>query len=603
LTLDQGIVFAILGATLALFIWNRWRYDIVSLMALLVATIAGVVPSGNAFVGFGHPAVITVAAVLVLSRGLLNAGVVDLIARRLVRVGDRPIIQVLALTTIVTVCSGFMNNVGALALLMPVAIWMSRKSGVSPSLLLMPLAFGSLLGGMTTLIGTPPNIIIASFREETGAGKSFGMFDFAYVGGPVALAGLIFLVIAGWRLAPKRQTESPPEDLFSISDYISEVRVTAESPFRQKTLHALLEALESDLDVNILGLVRGEKKLMVPSNFEVLREGDILIVETDPEGLKGLLDAAEFKLANSQSDDEDGESKSDSKPDITPGDVQVVEAIITADSSMIGQSATSLDLRERHGINVLAVARRGQRLKLRLGKIRFAAGDILLLQGTEERLAKSLAKLGCLKLADRGLRFGNPPQILLSLGIFLAAIVVVATGLLTAEVGLACGALAMVLSGLLSPGESYKSIDWPVIVLLAAMIPIGEALETTGGAELVANQLARLAQGVTPLVTVGIVLIVSMLLSNVINNAAAAILMAPIAISIARSMDANTDPLLMAVAIGASCAFMTPIGHQSNAMVMTPGGYEFGDYWRMGLPMSAIVVVVAVPLLVWVWGI
>ncbi|MEP1215332.1 MAG: SLC13 family permease [Marinobacter sp.] len=603
MTTEQGVVFAVLAATLALFVWNRLRFDVVAMLALLAIAIAGLLPTEALFAGFGHPAVITVAAVLVVSQGLVNGGVVDNIAQLLGKVGHRPTLQILTLTGVVALCSGFINNVGALALLMPVAVWMSRESGRSPSVLLMPLAFGSLLGGTMTLIGTPPNIIIASYRE--GA-SSFGLFDFAPVGVAITLAGIAFITLVGWRLTPERGKEGGEDDkLFSVGDYLTELKVPEGSSYAGATLHNLLSDSGEDKDVVVLALIRDDKRQLAPSTYRVLKENDLLLVESDTESLQAFLDNTGLELGgreNDEPDNEEGGKQSESrKKDLGEGDVQLTEAVITPDSSLVGQTANRLNLRERHGINIVAVARQGQRLKRRLGDIRFNAGDILLVQGNEDTLASALASLGCLPLAERGLRLGSPRKTLLASGIFIASIIAIVSGWLSAPVALVAGAVAMVLTELIDAPGAYRAIDWSVIVLLAAMIPVGQALETTGGAELIAAQMLAFGGGLAPAGVLAMVLVGTMLLSNVVNNAAAAILVAPIALSLSAELGMASDAVLMAVAVGASCAFLTPIGHQSNALVMEPGGYRFGDYWKLGLPLSIVVTVVAVPMILLVW--
>jgi di/tricarboxylate transporter len=591
LSVDQTVVFAILAATLVLFVWGRWRYDLVAIAALLLVFVAGLVPAGEAFLGFGHPAVITVAAVLVLSRGLLNAGVVDSLSRHLARAGSRPTAQVATLTGVVVLCSGFMNNVGALALLMPVAIWMSRQSGRSPSLLLMPLAFGSLLGGLITLIGTPPNIIIAIYRAETGA-PAFGMFDFAPVGAGVALVGVAFIALLGWRLTPRREGQSAPEELFEIADYISEVVIPEDSRFVGQTVYHLTTAMEQETEATVVDLIRGERHIPAPSWYEVLQADDILMVEAAPEDLKALIDGLGLALV---------ECKGDCKATLGSGDIRLMEAVIAPDSPLPGKTAASLHLRRNYGVNLLAIARRGRRLKRRLGQTHFIIGDILLLQGDGESLQSTLRAFKCLPLAERGLRIGQPRKVLLAVGLFGAAMVLSALNLLPVQIAFVGAAVAMVLTGLVPPGDIYTSIDWPIVVLLGAMFPLGHALETSGGAQLIAGKLLLLSDRFPPTVTLAILLVGTMLLSNVVNNAAAAVLMAPIAITLAQGMAVAVDPLLMAVAVGSSCAFLTPVGHQSNALVMAPGGYQFGDYWRLGLPLSVLVAAAAVPLILYAW--
>lgn len=613
MTGEQLIVFGVLAATLVLFVWNRWRYDLVALAALLACALTGVVPAEEVFAGLGHPAVISVAAVLVLSRCLLNAGVVDSVARRLMQVGERPWAQVAALTGIVALSSGFMNNVGALALFMPVAIWMSRQSGRSPSYLLMPLAFGSLLGGTLTLIGTPPNLIIAGYRAEAGEAP-FGMFAFLPVGAAVTVAGVLFIALLGWRLVPRRQEQEGNGDLFEISAYLTEVRVPEGCKYAGRTLHALIGAVQDEADVQVIALIRGDERQRMPSTYEVLREGDILLVEADSDSLKALLDVTGVELAadveeqeNKAHDEQEAaeqaveQEKAEKNHKSRHGELTLAEAIVSPGSMLVGTSASGLDLRERHGVNVLAVARQGQRLRQRLGEIRFAAGDILLLQAREDALQSSLNSLGCLPLASRGLSITTPRNVMLASAIFAITLASIAFGLLPAATALVTGALVMILVGLIPLGRIYESIDMPVIVLVAAMLPVGQALETTGGSQLIADALLELGQSLPAAATLALLMVAVMLISNVVNNAAAAVLAAPVAISLARGMDASVDPFLMAVAIGASCAFLTPIGHQSNTLVMAPGGYRFGDYWRLGLPLSILVVLCAVPAILWIW--
>ena len=613
MTLDQGIIFAVLFATLGLFIWNRWRYDLVALAALLTVTLAGLIPTETAFTGLGHPAVVTVAAVLVISRGLLNAGVVDAIARKLTQVGDKPWVQVATLTGIVALCSGFMNNVGALALFMPVAIWMARQSERSPSYLLMPLAFGSLLGGTLTMIGTPPNIIIATYRREID-GNAFGMFDFLPVGLSITVIGVLFIALIGWRFTPKRENSSADE-LFEVSAYLTELTLPEGTDYVGRSLHDLVDSVRDEADVLVVGLVRDDELTEMPSIYKVLRADDILLVEADSDSLKTLVKATGLSLAqepddneqdteNTPSSDEASASDTEERPPDHSNkhkDLSLTEAIVTQRSPLINRSASALGLRERYSVNILAVARQGQRLNQRLGEIRFAGGDILLVQAHKDRIQPALNDLGCLPLASRGLRLFTPDKVWMASGLFAVALALIAFEILPASVALVTAALVMVLIRLVPPGEIYDSIDLPVIILLAAMIPIGEALDTTGGSQLIADGLLALGQSIPPAATLLVLMLSVMLLSNIINNAAAAVLAAPVAIKLAAGMDVSPDPMLMAVAISASCAFLTPTGHQSNTLVMEPGGYKFGDYWRLGLPMSILVIAISVPVILWVW--
>lgn len=590
MTFDQFAIFALLAAVFGLFAWGRWRHDVVALLGLLLASLLGLVSAADAFSGFGNPAVITVAAVLVLSKGLMNSGMVDYIVRSLSRVGSNQTVQLGALVLGVTVCSAFMNNVGALALFMPVAIRMARKNDRSPSVFLMPIAFGSLLGGLITQIGTPPNILISAFRAQALGGEPFRMFDFAPVGASVALAGLFFIVAIGWRLIPQRKGRLSRAELFDIDHYITDVTVPPSSPLAGKPLKFIEEATKGD--VVVVGHVRDGQRFPAPSPYRLLADCDTLIVKASAEELQELIDATGIDLAASHVISEE---------ELSSEEVTVVEAIVTANSGLEGRSALGLGLRSQYGINLLGVSREGGRLRSQPGKIRLRVGDVLLLQGGVDSIQEALATLGCLPLAERGLRFGQGGRVALAVGIFAAAILVPALGIFPIQLSFVAAALAMVMTRFLSLREAYESIEGSVIVMLAAMIPVSAALESTGAAQLLADGILAVSGRAEPWAVLLLVLTATMLLSNIVNNAAAVLLMAPIALGISIGLGASADPFLMSAVVGASCAFMTPVGHQSNTLIMGPGGYRFGDYWRLGLPLSIMVAAVAVPVIIRVW--
>ncbi len=587
--MEHFIVFGTLIFVLGLFAWGGIRHDFVALIALFLLVVAGSIEPSKAFLGFGHPAVITVAAVLVIGKALEFSGLIDLLGKWIMTIGDNLLLQILALSLLVAVASAFMNNVGALAIMMPIAIHMARKRGNPPSYILMPIAFASLLGGMTTLIGTPPNIIIATFRADE-LGEPFGMFDFAPVGVILALTGILFITLLGWRLLPKRAANKSDKELFDIDDYITEVVVPKESKIMGKTIKELAEI--SGADVQVLGLVRNNVRIHAPSEEDIFQQKDIIILETEAESLKSFIDDTGVKLVghkNFRSDAEGSEK------------IAVVEAIVMSNSSLVGRTAANLRMRSRYGVNLLAVARREQQIHRRLDHVIFRNGDVLLLQGREHLLNDTITSIGCLPLATRGLRIGYKTRIPLAVGIFAVAIGLVVAGLLPVQIAFTMAAVTMVLSGILPMKEVYTSIDWPVIILLGAMIPVGTALETSGGASMIASWVLQLGETIPPWAILTIILVVTMFLSDIINNAATVVLMAPIAISVAKGLGFSSDPFLMAVAIGASCAFLTPVGHQSNTLVMGPGGYRFTDYWKMGLPLEVIIVAMGVPLIIWMW--
>ncbi len=561
----------------------------VALVALLFLAVVGIIPTGEVFSGFSHPAVVIVVAVLVLSRGLLNSGLVDNFGRKLSMFDGRPFLQLVALTLSATVLSAFVYNIGALALLMPVAIRMAQKSRISPALFLLPMAFGTHLGGFLTLISAIPNIIVATFRADAGL-EPFAMFDFAYVGGFLAIIGVVYLSLVGWKMFPKDKKTEVNLEPFSIEDYMTEFRVTDNS----KVLNRPLKEVDklSKGRVAVVALVRQEHKIMAPSRQERLHSRDVLLVRADQETLKELVDMAGLELIGSQAL-EKGALGSD--------EVKVIEAVVPPDSLSRGKTAHDLNLRWQYGVNLLALARQEKPLRDRLDETEFRSGDVLLLQGEEEKLDHMLARLKLLPLAEREVSLGKPHRVILAVCIFAFAIVVGSLGILPLEIAFAIAAILTILTGFLSFKEAYQNIDWSVVVLLAALVPIGQALEFSGGAETIANALVFLTTFVSPVFILVLVMVTSIILSDLINTIGATVLMAPVAILIAHSLGLSIDPFLMAVAIGGSCAFMTPIGHQSNTLVMGPGGYKFGDYWKMGLPLSILIIVISIPLLLIFW--
>ncbi len=586
MTNDQISVFVILAAALVLFVWGRWRYDVVAFAALMVGVAAGVVPTSGAFGGFGHPAVVTVAAVLVISRAFQNSGVIERVAAFLGRAAERELLHLTALCVVAAFLSAFMNNVGALALLMPVAVQNARN----PATVLMPLSFASILGGLMTQIGTPPNIVIAVYRDSVGA-TPFSLFDFSPVGVPLAVAGVAFVTLAGWRLLPKdRRGKRAPEELFEIHEYITEVRVTEDSDAVGKELLELEEAEENN--VTAIGLIRDDRRILSRVRHERLRAGDIIILRADPATVEKFVGAAGLELVA----DEEVSTKT-----LRSDEVSLVEAVVPHGAWIEGRTARSLHLRRRYGVNLLALARQGKPVRERLGNARIRAGDVLLLQGETETLFDAVGSLGCLPLAERGLKLGGPRQIYLPVVVFLAAVGATAVGIAPVHIAFGAAVAVLLVLNLVTARQAYEAIDWPVIILLGAMIPLGHALETSGGTDLIAHGIAGAAGDVPLFVVLALVMVVTMTLSDIMNNVATAVVMAPIAARIAAELGASPDPFLMATAIGASCAFLTPIGHQNNVLVMGPGGYRFGDYWRMGLPLEALIVLLGVPLILAVW--
>lgn len=616
MTSDQILILGILAATIVAFLWGRWRHDMVALGSLLACVFTGLVPSVEAFAGFGHPAVVTVGAVLVLSRGLQTSGAVNILTQRLIPGSAGPTVTIGALTGLGALLSAFMNNVGALALLMPVAIQIANKQSLPPGRVLMPLAFGSILGGMTTLIGTPSNLIVSGFRAETGAG-SFAMFDFSPVGVVVATGGVLFVVLLGWRLVPAR--ERAGVEGFDTGAYMTEARVTEDSKVKGKTLREVGVEFEK-ADAQIVGMVRNNFRLTAPNSSNILHAGDILVIEAEPDALSSMLSnlgltlVEDVRVAPAEKDEESPEkvpsqppaatgtpAEADAEKNADSEDIVLMELAVRPESFLIGRSAIDLQLRTRFRINLLAISRQGRRSIRRLRSEQVQAGDVLLMQGRPGAIMTFSNEFGCVPLAERALVIPNKRQALTAALIMGAAIGGAAFGLLPAAVSFAAGVLACMAFRVVSPRTIYESVDWPVIVLLAALIPVAGVMATTGAADLVARILMdNIAQG-SALIGLGLILVITMTLSDFMNNAATAAVMCPIAISTAAQLQARPDSFLMAVAVGAACAFLTPIGHQNNTLILGPGGLRFGDYWRLGLPLEILVVALSIPMLLRFW--
>ncbi|MEZ5675618.1 MAG: SLC13 family permease [Thalassovita sp.] len=588
MTTDQIILFTLFGGVFVLLLWGRYRYDIVAFSALLLGVVLGVVPVDQAFSGFGHSATLVVALVLVVSAGLVRSGAVFLITRTLVDSSRALGGHIALMGGIGGLLSAFMNNVAALALLMPVDIQTARKAGRSPGLSLMPLSFATILGGMATLIGTPPNIIIAAIREES-LGAPFQMFDFAPVGGLTAIVGLIFVALVGWRLIPQRA--DAVAQVADLGDYIAELTVPEGSKQIGKRVEELYEDAEK-ADVAVIGLIRDGKRRYGASRYTVLQAGDALVLEARPDALD------EFRTALSLAfSDEKRETllKADGEG------LEVIEAVVPQESRLNGRTAQAVGLAWRQRSILLGISRQGRQIRDQVRKTQVQAGDILLLLVPRNTGPDVLEWLGLLPLADRGLAVTENSKTWLAIGLFGAAVLAASLGLIYLPVALGLVVVAYVLTKTLPIQELYTHIEWPVVVLLGSMIPLGAALETSGGTQLIARGLVDLTQGWPAWAILTVLMIVTMTLSDVLNNTATAIVAAPIGIRMAQELGVNPDPFLMAVAIAASSAFLTPIGHKNNTLVLGPGGYRFGDYWRMGLPLEILVVAVSIPLILIFW--
>ncbi|MDY0124384.1 SLC13 family permease [Sulfurimonas sp.] len=614
MTTEQLLILAILAVTMAMFLWGRWRHDMVGATALLACVVVGLVPPLEAFAGFGHPAVITVACVLVLSRALQISGVVDALTRTVLPSQAGVMLSMTSLIGLGAVLSGFMNNIGAMALLMPVALQMAKRLNLTPGQTLMPLAFGTILGGMTTMIGTPPNMIVAGFRAET-ASEGFSMFDFTQVGVVVAVAGLAFIILLGQRLIPARKQTGV--EGFESGAYITEARVVDESKAVGMTLHEIEAALDEN-DTQVIGMVRNDVRLSVPNQWRKIVAGDILILEAEAETLADALSTLGLKLEeavqpaekeetekeeteNIDKDEGEEETQEEKEDTATSDEIVLRELAVLPDSYLIGRSASNIQLRTRYSLNLLALSRRGQLSIRRLRTARIEAGDLLLMQGSPEAVSEFASDYSCVPLAQRDLRIPDKSKIWKAGIIMAMAVGVAALGLLPASISFAMGVLASMALRTVPLRDVYESIDWPVIVLLSTLIPVAGAMESTGTADLIARLIIEKVAYGNAVIGLTLILVITMFLSDMMNNAATAAVMCPISIGTASALGVNADSFLMAVAIGASCAFLTPVGHQNNTLILGPGGFRFGDYWKLGLPLEILIVVISIPMLLVVW--
>ncbi len=589
ITTQQGLLFGLIVVLLGMLVWGRFRYDLVAFGGLVVAALLGLVPKEETFSGFGHPAVVIIALVLIVSKGLSRSGAIELISHRVVAAasGLRSHIGIMGATA--AILSTVMNNVAALALLMPVDMQAARRAKRSPAMTLMPLSFASILGGMVTLIGTPPNIVIATFREGA-LGEAYGMFDFAPVGLAVSIVGVLFVTLIGWRLIPvERSTQDSGQELSELLNFISEAKLTEDSALLEQPLVTLYPLAEEN-QVVVLGLIRRGKRLPGSSEGELLKKSDIVLLEGSPDAIDRLHGAAGLDYASVSREGKAG----------SPGN-SVVEVVVPAGSRIDGRSSRDIRLLYRQRVSLIGLSRNGKRRFQRLPTTTIRAGDILLLMGAEEQLEDVVQWLGVLPLAERGHEFVERRKAMLAIGIFAAAIGIASLGWVYLPVALAAVVVAYVVLHVVRLSELFEFVEWPVIVLLGSMIPIGQALDSSGGTALIAQAIVGWTEGWPTVAVMVVLMAVTMTLSDVLNNVATALIAAPIAIDIAQRLEANPDAFLMSVAVAASCAFLTPIGHKNNTLILGPGGYRFGDYWRLGLPLEVLVLVVSVPVILWVW--
>lgn len=589
MTLQQGLAFGLIGLTIAAFIWGRFRYDVIALSALLAGVAIGVVPAKSAFDGLSNDITIIIGAALIVSAAFAKSGIVEAALRPLIPYLKTERSQVPVLTAAVTLLSTATKNVGALAILMPVALQISRRTGSSPSRLLMPMAFGAMLGGVVTLVGTAPNIIVSQVREEI-LGKPFGMYDYTPVGLALAVIGLVYLTFAYKILPTDRAPTASIDAALAANAYFTEVEAPEDWSLAKNRVADLHALAHGEAQVMLL-LRKGRRRARPHPNLKIL-PGDVLLLQGEPQALDELITRSKLRLMRSD------------RPvamDEPTEEARVVEAVVSAESAVIGRSAQQSDLYGLHGVNLLAVSRSGYSLKQHISRVRLRAGDVLVLQGGERSLPGALSALGFLPLAEREVRLGGIRHTLAPALILAAAMVLVAFHLAPVAIAFFGAAVLMILVGSIRMREAYAAIDGPLIVLIAALIPVSEAIQTTGGADLIGNWLSMVFRDQSPMIALVSIMAVAMAATPFLNNAATVLIVAPVGASLAGKLGLNPDPFLMAVAVGAASDFLTPIGHQCNTLVMGPGGYRFGDYAKLGAPLTVLVLVLGTPLIAHFW--
>ncbi|HEX6959891.1 MAG TPA: SLC13 family permease [Ferrovibrio sp.] len=589
MTPPQIETLVLLAGTLALFIWGRWRHDIVALLVLFVAVALGLVPFDQTFAGFGHPAVITVAAALILSRGIAETGVLEALAERLAGKIRSPGLLIAVLALPAAFMSGVINDVAALTLMLPAAIATCRNASRSPSIVLMPLSYATVLGGVITLIGTPPNIIISGVRADK-LGQGFALLEFTPIGVTITLAGVAFIALIGWRLVPQRVPPSNGRHE-GVQEYLLQANVDEDSPIIGEPLGEVSTQLDQN-DATLLGLRRGSVTIPGASQWTPVRKDDLLLIEAAPDDAAALVKKLGLSLIRP------GHSV---VPEEKKSDLHIAEAVVRPYSLIDGLTPAEVRLRQRYSVNLLGVAREGTNTFSGLKDWRFHAGDVLLLQGENDRVEDAIGRLNLLALAQREFQLTRPGNAALTFLIAALGLAALILKLAPAAVCLGAAATLLLLTGRLSVRGAYQAIDPSVLVMLGALIPVGDAFDTTGTTELLADLLVRLSGEIAPIWLLAMTLLITMWVSDMVNNSATALLMAPLAIDIAEKVHANPDSFLMAVVVGASCAFLSPVGHQNNLLVMGPGGYRYTDFWRLGLPLQAVIFVTTMLVLPLLW--
>lgn len=576
--MEITLVLTILCLAIFLFVTEWIPMDLVSLLVLLSLALTGLVDVAAAFSGFSNPAVITVAAMFVISAGLNSTGALGPIGERLIQIAGRNERRMIIAIMVTSACfSAFVNNIGATAMLMPLVVNMARKGNISPSKLLIPLAFGSLLGGVCTLIGTPPNILMNELLHQY-SGQNFSMFDFTPVGLFALLIGISYMVFIGRHLLPSRKSGTLTE-VYQVKEYITEVEILEGSPIAGSTIAQ--SRLESEFNLRVRAILRARIKIPFPRRNRKIFAGDILFLEGEPESILNLRKKKGIQVVPERDNPPQTETSQE--------ELVVVEASLSPNSELVGKTLREARFSETHGLSVLAIWRQGRPVVKKVDLVTLKFGDVLLMQGPERRMIHLGKEHDFLLLGGVTPSPYRPQKAPLAIAILLATVVFAATGLLPIMLSATLGALMLVLSRCMSIKEAYESINWSVIVLIAGTLPLGLAMENSGAANFLADQIIALIGPFGPWLVLGAIFLLTSALTEIMSHSAAAVLIAPIAYNTAVELAVSPKPFFMAVAIAASSCFMTPISHQSNALVMGPGGYHFSDYLKVGTPLNLLI--------------
>lgn len=581
------LLLLIILAAVILFISNKLRYDVTAVIILMIAVLFNIIPLEQTFIGFANPAVITVACVMIISKIITNSGVLLPIISFIEKYSDNQLVYISLLTVITASLSAFMNNVGALGLMMPIALKISSKSKLPLSKVLMPMAFASVLGGLCTAIGTPSNILISSFRMDY-LGEPYHLLDFTPMGIIIAIASLSFIIMLGWRILPNRQSNIQQESMNKLLEYLTEIKILADSPLMDLPYQQFETAF--DEKIVCLGFIRNKRRKLQITTHDKVQINDIVIIETSPEQLKTMMQNKYLEVIGDTQPAEIIQAES----------MAIVEAVVPQGSRMENRSANSMRLRNRFDINIVGISREGTYIKERIKEKKLQGGDVVLLFGKIDNLIDTTNTLGLLPLTQH-ITPKSYQEKYLPILLFIISIILIAAKILPIAIAFTLVIIGLLITKTISINAIYTYIEWPIIILLGAMIPFGNAMQSTGTNTFIANVLLNFTNTVEPIFLLGSIMFITMLLSDVINNSATAVIMAPIALKLSHATMLNPDPFLMAVAIGASCSFLTPISHQNNTLVFGPGGYKFYDYIKLGLPIEIIILIVTLPILPIIW--